>query len=93
MTQPCSRCGYANPPTARFCVECGQALVQTCANCGAGLTPGARFCGACGASQAAPAPVPAQGEPLAAPAAPPPAEPGPAEPGLFRGHAGSVISM
>jgi len=55
MTQPCSRCGFANPPGRKFCSQCGQPLSSRCPNCGAVLVPGDRFCGECGTVLAAPA--------------------------------------
>jgi len=54
MTQPCSRCGFANPPGRKFCSQCGQPLSSRCPNCGAVLVPGDRFCGECGTVLAAP---------------------------------------
>jgi class 3 adenylate cyclase len=44
----CTRCRTENPATARFCLNCGQALVQHCPNCQAVVSPGARFCTNCG---------------------------------------------
>ena len=44
----CPNCQTANPPNARFCFNCGQALVRRCANCQSELPPGARFCPNCG---------------------------------------------
>jgi len=45
---PCSKCGHENRETARFCEDCGSALVQRCSKCEAELRPGARFCDVCG---------------------------------------------
>ncbi|HKW90352.1 MAG TPA: AAA family ATPase, partial [Methylomirabilota bacterium] len=44
----CPRCRAANPPSHRFCVECGQALPISCPRCGFVQEVGARFCGGCG---------------------------------------------
>ena len=44
----CPRCRTDNPPSHRFCVECGQALPTSCPRCGVAHEPGARFCGGCG---------------------------------------------
>jgi len=43
----CSRCQTANPPGAKFCLECGVALRARCESCGAALPPAARFCLEC----------------------------------------------
>src|SRR5690349_24746660 len=43
----CSRCQTANPPGAKFCLECGVALRIRCQSCGAALPPGAKFCLEC----------------------------------------------
>ncbi len=44
----CPDCRTPNPDHARFCLNCGVALVNRCANCGAELPAGARFCTGCG---------------------------------------------
>jgi len=44
----CPSCGAANPPEARFCMQCGTALSLRCPACGTELPAGARFCFACG---------------------------------------------
>jgi class 3 adenylate cyclase/tetratricopeptide (TPR) repeat protein len=49
----CLRCRHANPPQAKFCVECGAGLASRCGACGAELVPAAKFCGQCGAQAAA----------------------------------------
>ena len=41
-------CGHANPPGARFCLECGASLALCCPGCQAELPPTAKFCLACG---------------------------------------------
>src|SRR5690606_11830401 len=51
----CSHCDSDNPPGARFCAECGSALVATCPACGAEGPPGAKYCVQCGVSLAEPA--------------------------------------
>ena len=45
----CPNCGTANPPHAKFCIECGHPLPRLCANCGAENPTAARFCNQCGA--------------------------------------------
>ena len=47
----CPRCYRAVPRRAgeRFCISCGEALVQHCAHCQAAIrSPYARFCDSCG---------------------------------------------
>ncbi|HUT21566.1 MAG TPA: adenylate/guanylate cyclase domain-containing protein, partial [Anaerolineae bacterium] len=44
----CTRCQAENPPTARFCAQCGAALPVPCPHCGAELPPDAKFCMQCG---------------------------------------------
>jgi class 3 adenylate cyclase/tetratricopeptide (TPR) repeat protein len=44
----CSSCGTAVLEGAKFCLECGSALLQTCPTCGASHTPGQKFCAECG---------------------------------------------
>ena len=48
MPMKCSHCKADNPDTARFCLNCGSALVSRCANCQMELPSGARFCMNCG---------------------------------------------
>ncbi|MBX3023588.1 AAA family ATPase [bacterium] len=45
----CTNCGKACREGARFCGDCGAALVARCPSCGAERAAGARFCDACGA--------------------------------------------
>ncbi len=45
---PCTRCGAANPPQARFCMACGAPLRTVCPVCGATNPAGVRFCLRCG---------------------------------------------
>ncbi|HEU0026606.1 MAG TPA: adenylate/guanylate cyclase domain-containing protein [Ktedonobacterales bacterium] len=66
----CPNCGAENPPSARFCVSCGQPLPRICPNCGASNPSGARFCNQCGfnleaASPAAPAAAAEPARPVA----------------------------
>lgn len=66
----CAHCEHDNPASAKFCQECGEALVRKCSACGAVLALAAKFCHECGAvahpDRAAPrppsAPVPEAGE-------------------------------
>ena len=52
----CDSCGAANEEGARFCRECGSAILQQaaesgkllCPTCGAALAAEAKFCGECG---------------------------------------------
>lgn len=47
----CARCHSANPPGAKFCVNCGTNLAAAgahCHDCGAELVAAARFCTSCG---------------------------------------------
>lgn len=44
----CIHCQVNNPATARFCLNCGVALISRCANCQMELPNGARFCMNCG---------------------------------------------
>ena len=48
----CPKCGYRNPPTGKFCNNCGTALApqkRTCPKCGQGVPQDVSFCGNCGA--------------------------------------------
>jgi class 3 adenylate cyclase len=61
----CTSCRAANPPTNKFCGECGAALARICTACDSRNPPSNRFCGECGARliaetepvRAAPAPA------------------------------------
>ena len=44
----CPSCGAENPPTNKFCGECGAALARVCGGCGTRNPPTNRFCGECG---------------------------------------------
>lgn len=44
----CPSCQSINPGVARFCLNCGGALINCCSHCQADLIPGARFCMRCG---------------------------------------------
>jgi Double zinc ribbon/Adenylate and Guanylate cyclase catalytic domain len=43
----CPRCLTANPPQAKFCLECAAPLAVRCSNCGTQLAPNAKFCFEC----------------------------------------------
>jgi len=43
----CPRCRHDNPPTAKFCVECGASLARSCTRCGAAMPAAAKFCPEC----------------------------------------------
>src|SRR5215469_10522780 len=44
----CPSCNTENPPTKRFCLQCGFRLEGRCPQCGVENPAGARFCGDCG---------------------------------------------
>src|SRR4051812_45500711 len=53
----CSRCGAQNPPNAKFCMDCGNALERRCPSCGTAAPGSSKFCMECGAAlDARPAP-------------------------------------
>jgi len=65
----CLRCGHANAAEAKFCGECGGALLRKfCAECHAVNDAESRFCRSCGAAlpaqPAAPARAPAEPAPV-----------------------------
>jgi membrane protease subunit (stomatin/prohibitin family) len=48
---PCTQCGTASRPGAKFCAECGAPLAPApahCSSCGTEVAPGSKFCPACG---------------------------------------------
>src|SRR5262245_58698790 len=53
----CPRCQYDNPPTAKFCLECGARLAVQCQSCGTELPRRAKFCSECGRPVAGTAPT------------------------------------
>jgi class 3 adenylate cyclase/tetratricopeptide (TPR) repeat protein len=69
MDVSCPACGAANPPTGRFCRECGGSLSSACPSCGAAVDAQQRFCGECGTAlpgRSAPAAVARVEQPAAA---------------------------
>ena len=44
----CTKCQHDNPPSAKFCHECGTGLPRRCPSCQADLAPTMKFCGECG---------------------------------------------
>jgi class 3 adenylate cyclase/tetratricopeptide (TPR) repeat protein len=46
----CGSCGHENPAGAKFCAECGSALLLACPSCGTPHRPGDRFCVECGSA-------------------------------------------
>ncbi len=46
--QLCPNCGKTLAKNAKFCLECGYAVVKKCAGCGAELAENAKFCPECG---------------------------------------------
>jgi hypothetical protein len=64
----CRACNTEVSDDAKFCLECGAALVLKCASCGAIHPPQAKFCSSCGAAVAGrPASAPQPPRPPAAP--------------------------
>ena len=49
----CPQCQHANPPGAKFCVECASPLARRCPACGTETPPTAKFCPECAAPLAA----------------------------------------
>ncbi|MEM7266428.1 MAG: adenylate/guanylate cyclase domain-containing protein, partial [Pseudomonadota bacterium] len=49
--QPCPHCTRLNPPSARFCEQCGVPQLR-CTACSAPISRDAHFCGQCGIPQA-----------------------------------------
>ncbi len=50
--QSCPECDIANLATARYCQQCGMALVASaCFNCNQALSINAKFCTHCGQQQ------------------------------------------
>lgn len=46
----CPQCGKALTPGAKFCLECGFALIKKCSTCGTEVPNGTKFCPQCGTS-------------------------------------------
>ena len=44
----CSKCGFENADSFKFCNDCGQKLTIVCPSCQANNQPGSKFCGDCG---------------------------------------------
>ena len=44
----CSSCGHYSLTAARYCAECGAALLAECTQCGEPVHPNDKFCPACG---------------------------------------------
>jgi membrane protease subunit (stomatin/prohibitin family) len=46
----CNKCGAANPPTNKFCAECGAKFEadKKCPKCGSNVPGGSKFCPECG---------------------------------------------
>jgi hypothetical protein len=66
----CPSCGCENRTGAKFCNECGVAMVLLCSSCGTENRPGAKFCNECGTFLTGKAPssrvqVPSSSEPSA----------------------------
>src|SRR5262245_33260978 len=75
-TTSCPQCQAENPPTQKFCGECGTRLPAVCPACRHPNPAGQKFCGECGTSLGAPPPP--RPAPAAAPEPPAPAEGRPA---------------
>ena len=54
----CPQCRFDNPPSMKFCGQCGARLGAVCPSCGAPVVAGFKFCGECGAAVAEPPPAP-----------------------------------
>ncbi|UUO07099.1 pilus assembly protein PilM [Blastopirellula sp. J2-11] len=48
----CPTCTTLNPPSRKFCADCGNALYVACAKCGCMNTVHEKFCGGCGSNLA-----------------------------------------
>src|SRR5215831_8614178 len=59
----CPNCQSENPPTAKFCLECGNRLV-ICPNCGTINLPYAKFCIECGVPLPSPLSITSKNLPL-----------------------------
>ena len=44
----CSKCGFENPESFKFCCQCGAKLINKCPNCGSTFPSYAKFCPECG---------------------------------------------
>ena len=75
-TTLCPQCQAVNPPTQKFCGECGTRLPVVCPACRHPNPAGQKFCGECGTGLAAPPPQ--RPAPAAAPGPPAPTEGSPA---------------
>ena len=53
----CSKCGFENTDSLKFCNECGQKLTIVCPSCQANNQPGSKFCGDCGHNLTHPSPA------------------------------------
>jgi len=54
----CPQCQHPNPPTPKFCNNCGARLEVGCPACGHRNAPGSRFCNECGEALSGAAPAP-----------------------------------
>ena len=59
----CPRCRHPNPPTARFCSNCGASLAVACPARGHDSAPGSRFCNGCGEALSFPTAAPQRATP------------------------------
>ena len=59
----CPACQHENDSAARFCLQCGAAMIQRCPECGTLLPLAARFCQQCGVSQTGTPPAASTFEP------------------------------
>src|SRR5215207_872753 len=51
----CQQCQQANPPSAKFCRECGARLPMACPKCNAPCETSQKFCSECGTRLTSPA--------------------------------------
>jgi adenylate cyclase len=62
----CAACQAPNPPSARYCQQCGARFGPPCAACGAATWPNARYCNECGTAVGQAASAAAGGAPAGA---------------------------
>lgn len=48
LRKKCSSCGHYSSKTAKYCMECGAALIEQCTKCGEPVCANDKFCPSCG---------------------------------------------